>query len=95
MCLAIPGKITQITQADQDNRLGKVDFDGVVKEVNLTYVPQAGVGDYVTVHVGFALNVMDHEDAEQVIAHLKTVSEQNEAKREQVRQRIQKRSGRS
>ncbi|MBN1996958.1 HypC/HybG/HupF family hydrogenase formation chaperone [candidate division KSB1 bacterium] len=95
MCLAIPGKIIQITQQEKDNRLGKVNFAGVVKVVNLTYVPQADVGDYVTVHVGFALNVMDQHDAELVISHLNSVSEQNEAKLDKVRQRIQKRSGRS
>ena len=58
MCLGVPGKITEIT----DNallRMGKVDFGGVVREICLAYVPEAGVGDYVVVHVGFAISQID------------------------------------
>jgi len=52
MCLAIPGKITRITNNDPIMRLGKVSFGGIIKDVNLAYVPEAAVGDYVIVHAG-------------------------------------------
>ena len=51
-------------------RTGRVDFGGVVKEVSLAYVPEAGVGDYVLVHVGFAITVVDEAEAAQVFEHL-------------------------
>ncbi|MGB5362536.1 MAG: HypC/HybG/HupF family hydrogenase formation chaperone, partial [Aureibaculum sp.] len=53
MCLSIPGKLIEITsQLDETFRLGKVSFDGVIKEISLTLVPEAKVNDYVMVHVG-------------------------------------------
>ena len=64
MCLAVPGRLLEIAdEGDPLKRTGKVSFGGIVKEVNLAYVPEARVGDYVTVHVGFALSVVDEEDA--------------------------------
>lgn len=63
MCLAVPGKIVSINEADPLFRLGVVDFGGVTREVNLACVPEAGLGDYVIVHVGMALSVMDEETA--------------------------------
>ena len=73
MCLAIPGKIESITGSDADviNRKGKVNFGGILKEVSLAYVPQAKVGDYVIVHVGFALSIVDQEEAMKVFDYLK------------------------
>lgn len=62
MCLAIPGKVEQIT-CDGDVRMGRVNFGGVVKNVCLDYVPEVGVGDYTIVHVGFALSKIDEESA--------------------------------
>jgi hydrogenase expression/formation protein HypC len=62
MCLAVPGKILSISGEDL-MRMGKVNFGGVVKDVNLAYTPEANVGDYVVVHVGFALSVVDESDA--------------------------------
>jgi hydrogenase expression/formation protein HypC len=65
MCLAVPGRLIEIAAAtDPLLRTGKVSFGGALKQVNLAYVPDARVGDYVTVHVGFALSVVDPEDAE-------------------------------
>ncbi len=78
MCLAIPGQITSIMDGDAFSRSGKVSFGGVIREVNLAYVPQASVGDYVMVHVGFALSVVDAEEAAQVFAYLKEMDELNE-----------------
>ena len=59
MCLAIPGKILDIEGDDPSSRMGRVNFAGIVKRVNLSYVPEAAVGDYVIVHVGFAISPVD------------------------------------
>jgi hydrogenase expression/formation protein HypC len=64
MCLAIPGKIISIdNQIDDIFRIAKVSFDGIVKDVNLAMVPEAKVGDYVLVHVGSAISIVDEEEA--------------------------------
>ncbi len=70
MCLAVPGKIISISGDDPLMRSGKVSFGGVIKEVSLAYVPEVQVGDYVIVHVGFALSIVDEEAAEQTLADL-------------------------
>jgi hydrogenase expression/formation protein HypC len=66
MCLAVPGKIESISGDDPVVRMAKVSFSGVVKDVSLAYVPEAQVGDYVIVHVGFALNRLDEDEAMKV-----------------------------
>jgi hydrogenase expression/formation protein HypC len=63
MCLAIPGKIVEKQERD-GALLGRVDFGGVIREVHLDFVPEAEVGDYVIVHVGFALSRLNPEEAE-------------------------------
>jgi hydrogenase expression/formation protein HypC len=63
MCLAIPGKIVEKQERD-GAMLGRVDFGGVIREVHLDFVPEAEVGDYVIVHVGFALSRLNPEEAE-------------------------------
>lgn len=70
MCLAVPGKIISISGDDPLMKSGKVSFGGVIKEVSLAYVPEVQVGDYVIVHVGFALSKVDEEAAEQTLADL-------------------------
>jgi hydrogenase expression/formation protein HypC len=75
MCLAVPGKIVSIEGDDPILRDGKVDFGGVVKRINLSLVPEAKIGDYVIVHVGLALSVVDEEEANQVFEFLKTMGE--------------------
>ena len=77
MCLAVPGKLMNITGVDLE-RSGKVDFGGVMKNVNLAYVPEAQVGDYVIVHVGFALSKIDEEEAQRVFGYLKAMGELEE-----------------
>jgi hydrogenase expression/formation protein HypC len=77
MCLAVPGKILSI-QGEDIARVGRVNFGGIVKEVNLAYVPQAGIGDYVVVHVGFAISLMDEREATQVFEYLKQIGELRE-----------------
>jgi len=64
MCLAIPGKITSIdNQVDAIFRMAKVNFNGIVKDVNLAMVPEAIIGDYVLVHVGSAISIVDEKEA--------------------------------
>jgi hydrogenase expression/formation protein HypC len=77
MCLGIPGKIVQ-TYEENDVLMGKVDFGGVSKRVCLEHVPQAEIGNYVIVHVGFALSVIDEAEAEQVFAFLTSMNELDE-----------------
>ncbi len=72
MCLAVPGKVVEIIDSgDIAFRLGKVDFGGIRKDVNLAYTPEAEVGKYVLVHVGFAISVIDEEEAQRVFEYLK------------------------
>ncbi|MBF0570669.1 MAG: HypC/HybG/HupF family hydrogenase formation chaperone [Candidatus Omnitrophica bacterium] len=82
MCLAIPGKIESIIGSDADvlNKKGRVNFGGIFKEVSLSFVPQAKVGDYVIVHVGFALSVVDQAEALKVFDYLKQMEELEELK---------------
>jgi hydrogenase expression/formation protein HypC len=75
MCLAVPGRIISIEGDDPVLRAGRVDFAGIVKRVNLSYVPEASVGDYVLVHVGFAISTVDEAEARQVFAYLKEMGD--------------------
>jgi len=70
MCLAIPGKIVSISGDDPLTRMGRVDFGGIIKEASLACVPDVNVGDYVIVHVGFALSKVDEEEAQKVFEYL-------------------------
>lgn len=71
MCLAVPGKVVEILDAvDIDFRRAKVDFGGIRKDVNLAYTPEAEVGKYVLVHVGFAISVIDEDEAKRVFQYL-------------------------
>jgi len=70
MCLAVPGKILSIEGDDPLMRTGKVSFGGIVKEVSLSCVPEAGEGDYVLVHAGFALSKVDEDEAEKTLRML-------------------------
>ena len=71
MCLAVPGKILSISGDDPLSRQGKVSFGGVSREVSLAFVPEANVGDYVIVHVGFALSKVDEQEAQEVFEYLR------------------------
>jgi hydrogenase expression/formation protein HypC len=75
MCLAIPGKIESISGDDPLSRMGKINFGGIFKEACLAYVPEAKVGDYVIVHVGFALSRVDEDEAHKVFEYLKEMEE--------------------
>jgi hydrogenase expression/formation protein HypC len=79
MCLSIPGKLIEITaELDETFRVGRVSFDGVIKEVSLTLVPEAKVNDYVLVHVGAAISVVDEEEAKKTFELLKQLGELND-----------------
>ena len=78
MCLAVPGKIVSVTGQEPLQRQAKVSFGGVMKDVNLAYVPDASVGDYVIVHVGFALSKVDEDEANRVFEYLKEMEELEE-----------------
>jgi hydrogenase expression/formation protein HypC len=75
MCLAVPGKLLSVRGDEPLQRLGRVSFGGVVKEVNLACVPEAKIGDYVIVHVGLALSVVDPDEAERVFEYLREMDE--------------------
>lgn len=75
MCLAVPGRILSIEGNDPLLRSGRVDFAGAVKVVNLAYVPEARVGDYVLVHVGFAISTIDEAGAREVFSYLQQMGE--------------------
>jgi hydrogenase expression/formation protein HypC len=79
MCLAIPGKILSITnQLDETFRYGKVSFGGIHKEVNLCMVPDAKINDYVLVHVGVAISIIDEAEAQLTFDYLKQIGEMDE-----------------
>ena len=74
MCLAIPGQIETIDEGgDQVRRHGRVRFGGIAKDICLAFVPEAQVGDYVIVHVGFALSVVDESEARKLMDDLKAI----------------------
>jgi len=78
MCLGVPGKVTKIVDDNAGMRMGTVNFGGISKEVCLAYVPEAKVGDYVIVHVGFAISIVDEEEAKQVFEYLNQMDELKE-----------------
>jgi len=79
MCLAIPGQITTIdNQVDEIFRMAKVNFSGIVKDVNLAMVPEAKIGDYVLVHVGSAISIVDEKEAKITMDILKQMDELDE-----------------
>ena len=87
MCLAVPGKVLSITGDDPLTRVGKVNFGGIIKDVNFAYVPDARIGDYVIVHVGFALNTVDEAEANQVFEYLREMGELAELEEEERKER--------
>jgi hydrogenase expression/formation protein HypC len=79
MCLAIPGKIVSFVEEEGPVlRRGKVDFGGIRKEICLEYTPEARLGDYVLVHVGFALSVIDEDEAKHVFEALRELGQLQE-----------------
>lgn len=80
MCLGIPGKVVSIEGTPEDFMMvGKVSFGGSIKEVSLAYVPEVKIGDYVVVHAGFALNILDEKEADEVFGYLQEIDEKLQA----------------
>lgn len=83
MCLGVPGKVLSVVPNELGMPMGKVSFGGIVKEVCLAYTPEAHIGDYVVVHVGFSISIVDEEEAEKVFAYLREMDELEELHVEQ------------
>lgn len=77
MCLGVPAKIVEIYEAS-GLQMGKVDFGGVLREACLAYVPDARVGDYVVIHVGFAISLLDEEEARATLETLEAIAAMGE-----------------
>jgi hydrogenase expression/formation protein HypC len=77
MCLGIPAKIIE-TYEQGSLKMGKVDFGGVMKQVCLEYVPEAKAGDYCLIHVGFAISLMDEEEAMETMKLLNEIADLGE-----------------
>ncbi len=75
MCLGVPGKVTRIDKDPHGMTMGRVDFSGITREVCLAYVPEVKPGDYVIVHVGFAISIVDEEEAKAVFEYLKQAND--------------------
>jgi len=78
MCLGVPGKVIEINEHPTGMTMGRVSFGGIVKEVCLAYTPEAAVGDYVVVHVGFAISQIDEAEAQKVFEFLQEMGELSE-----------------
>jgi len=78
MCLGVPGKIIEIREDPTGMTMGRVSFGGIVKEVCLAYTPEVAMGDFVVVHVGFAISQIDEAEAHQVFEYLKEMGELEE-----------------
>lgn len=83
MCLGVPGKVLSIVPDPLGMPTGKVSFGGIVKEICLAYTPEVQVGEYVVVHVGFAISVVDEAEAQKVFAYLRAMNELEELQIEQ------------
>lgn len=75
MCLGVPGKITEIYESNR-LKMGKIDFGGVTREACLEYVPEAAIGDYTIIHVGFAINIISEEEAQETLALIRKIVEE-------------------
>jgi hydrogenase expression/formation protein HypC len=79
MCLAVPGRLLSITGEDPLMRTGKVSFGGILKEVNLACVPEVKIGDYVIVHAGLAISILDEEEATRTLDYLQQIEEMGQS----------------
>jgi hydrogenase expression/formation protein HypC len=75
MCLAVPGRIVTINEAEGVARAGRVEFGGIVKDVSLAFVPEAAIGDYVIVHVGFAIARVDEAEAARALEYVDMIGD--------------------
>jgi hydrogenase expression/formation protein HypC len=77
MCLGVPGKITEIYEAN-GMKMGKVDFGGVMRETCLDFVPEAQIGDYTVIHVGFAISLLSEDEAQKTLEMLREIGQLGE-----------------
>lgn len=75
MCLAVPGQVERIHDSDELLRMADVNFAGVTQRVSLAYTPDAKPGDYVIVHVGFAISILDENEALRTLEYLRQIGE--------------------
>ena len=78
MCLGVPGKVVEVREDPTGMTMGRVSFNGITKEVCLAYVPDAEVGEWVVVHVGFAISRIDEDEAARVFQYLEEMNELDE-----------------
>jgi hydrogenase expression/formation protein HypC len=78
MCLGIPGKVLEIHSPDGGMLMGKVEFGGITRDICLAYLPEVVVGDYVLVHVGFAISKIDEEEAREIFSYIEQIGELSE-----------------
>jgi hydrogenase expression/formation protein HypC len=81
MCLGVPGEVVEIGEERGGLLMGKVSFGGIVREVCLAYTPEVTVGEYVLVHVGFALSKLDEQEAKELFSYLEQIDALEEAAR--------------
>ncbi len=86
MCLGVPGELLETYKKDE-MPMGKVDFGGIAKDICLAYTPEAEVGQYVLVHVGFAISVIDQSEADEIVGYLEEIARAGE---EEERERLEK-----
>ena len=75
MCLGIPGKVLEIHNVDGGVPMGKVEFGGITRDICLAYLPEVVVGDYVLVHVGFAISQIDEAEAQEIFSYIEQIGE--------------------
>ena len=90
MCLGVAGQVVEVMHNEIGIPMGKVDFSGVVKEVCLAYTPEVEAGEWVVVHVGFAISKIDEAEAKKVFEYLEEIGELLELQDEAVAQKVQK-----
>lgn len=79
MCLGIPGKVLELHDGEGGVPMGKVEFGGITRDVCLAYLPEVVVGDYVLVHVGFAISKLDEQEAQEIFTYIDQIGELAEA----------------
>ena len=79
MCLGIPGKVLEIHSGEGGVPMGKVEFGGIARDICLAYLPEVVVGDYVLVHVGFAISKIDEQEAQEIFSYIDQIGELAEA----------------
>lgn len=87
MCLGVPGKVVEVQRSDLGIVQGKVDFGGIVKHVNLSFTPEVEPGQYVIVHVGFAISTLDEQEAADALRYLEELGELDEIRRTPIAER--------